>query len=189
MQTAPNNRKLAITLLVLVGLMLALSFAAVPFYRLFCQLTGFGGTAQRVAALPDPAKQTARSVSVTFNADTAADLPWHFTKPQPSTITVRLGEAVTTQFHVMNTGSQPLVGTATHNVQPERVAPWFNKVECFCFQEMVLQPGESRDLPVTFFLDADMATDATLKDIEAVTLSYTFFLAKDQSKAKVTSVK
>lgn len=184
MARSTTNNRLAMKLVLLVGFMLAASFAAVPFYRLFCQLTGFGGIAQRADAAPSAEKISARTVTVSFNADTAPDLPWDF-KPAENTITVKLGAPFTTHYTVTNRSDQPIVGTATHNVQPERAAPWFNKVECFCFQEQVLQPGETRDMPVNFFIDPDMITDRALDDVQAVTLSYTFFLAKDQSKAKL----
>ncbi len=183
MSASPQNSRMAIKLVILVVVMLVASFAAVPFYRLFCQLTGFGGTAQRVAQLPEGDQISQRSVTVTFNADTSPDLPWSF-KPEQGTITARLGEPFTVHYRVTNNSQQAWVGTATHNIQPDRVAPYFNKVECFCFVEQVLQAGETRQMPVTFFLDPDMAKDTALGDVQAVTLSYTFFAAKDQTKAK-----
>jgi cytochrome c oxidase assembly protein subunit 11 len=179
-----KNSKIAVKLGLVVGLMLAASFASVPFYRLFCQLTGFGGTAQRVAQVPDVKQVSTRMVTVTMNADVAPDLPWEF-KPLDKTITVRVGEPVTTHYHVKNLSQKILVGTASHNIQPDRVAAYFDKVECFCFTEQILQAGESRDLPVTFFIDPDLAADKAQNDVQAITLSYTFFLAKDQSKAKL----
>jgi len=187
MSGSPRNSRLAIKLLLLVGIMLAASFAAVPFYRLFCQLTGFGGTAQRVAQMPAGEQISARSMTVTFNADLSPDLPWSF-KPEQGTITTHLGEPVTVKYRVTNNSQQIIVGTATHNIQPDRAAPYFDKVECFCFTEQVLQPGETRELPVTFFFDPDLAADKALNDVQAVTLSYTFFMAKDQTKAKSSIV-
>ncbi len=180
MRGAEQNKKLGWALVGLGVAMLAAAYASVPLYQLFCQVTGFGGTAQRAAALPQSISE--RSVTLSFNADVANDLPWTF-KPPADKLTLRLGEAVTTHYHVVNNSKHTLVGTAAHNVQPERLGGYFNKVECFCYTEQVLQPGESRDMPVTLFIDPAMAEDRAMDDVQAVTLSYTFFLAKDQSKA------
>lgn len=180
MRGREQNKKLGWALVGLGAFMLAAAYASVPLYQLFCQVTGFGGTALRAAAVPQTVSD--RSVSLSFNADVATDLPWTFKAPADK-LTLHLGEAVTTRYHVVNNSNQTLVGTATHNVQPERVGTYFNKVECFCYTEQVLQPGESREMPVTLFLDPAMAEDRAMDDVQAVTLSYTFFLAKDQSKA------
>jgi cytochrome c oxidase assembly protein subunit 11 len=178
------NRKLALKLGLLVALMLGAAFAAVPFYRLFCQLTGFGGIAQRAEALPPATAALDRTMTIAFNADVAPDLPWEFV-PATRSLNFRVGEPITTHYTVTNRSDRTLVGTATHNVQPELLAPWFNKVECFCYQEQVLKPGESKDMPLTFFVDPDIVKDPDMKGVEAVALSYTFFLAQDQSRAKL----
>ncbi len=180
---ADKNRSMGLRLALIGGLMLGASFAAVPFYRLFCQLTGFGGTAIRVTALPAPEAAQTRKLTVTFNADVDPKLPWSF-KPDVHEMTVQVGVPVTTSYHVVNNSRDVLVGTATHNIQPDKASPYFNKVQCFCFTEQVLQPGEAKTMPVTFFIDPDMVKDRGLDDVQAITLSYTFFLDKDQSKAK-----
>lgn len=177
-----KNKALGLKLGVLAVVMVGASFAAVPFYRLFCQLTGFGGSAVRAAAVPATAPTTERRVTVSLNADIAPTLPWEF-KPESPSLIAPLGVPVTTHYRVTNRGAVALVGTATHNIQPDKASPYFNKVECFCYTEQVLQPGESRDLTVTFFVDPDMAQERGLDDVQNLTLSYTFFLAKDQSKA------
>lgn len=181
--TGDKNRVLALKLAAVALLMVGASFAAVPFYRLFCQLTGFGGTAVRATAAPAVVAETGRSVTVSLNADIAPDLPWSF-KPEANNLVTPLGVPVTTRYRVTNNSGKAVVGTATHNVQPDKAAPYFNKVECFCYTEQVLQAGESRELTVTFFVDPDMAQDRALDDVTNLTLSYTFFLAKDQSKAQ-----
>ncbi len=177
-----QNKRLGWALVGLGVVMLGAAYASVPLYQLFCQVTGFGGTAQRAAALPQQVSE--RSVTVSFNADVAPDLPWTI-KPVDNNLTVRLGEVTISHYKVINNSNQNLVGTAAHNVQPERVGAYFNKVECFCYTEQLLRPGESKELPVTFFIDPDMAQDAAMADVQAVTLSYTFYLAKDQSLAKI----
>ncbi|MEJ0062486.1 MAG: cytochrome c oxidase assembly protein [Alphaproteobacteria bacterium] len=178
-----KNIRMAMKLTALVVAMIALSFAAVPLYDVFCKATGLGGTTQRAAKAPENAAET-RTVTVTFNADVAPGLPWEF-KPETASMPVRAGQAAMVKFRAKNLSDRPLVGTAVYNVQPGKVGLYFNKVECFCFQEQMLQPGQEAEFPVTFFLDPDMAKDKKLDDVQVVTLSYTFFLAKDQSKAKL----
>lgn len=181
-----KNKALALKLTALALLMVGAAFAAVPFYRLFCQLTGFGGTAVRADAVPTAQPETDRRVTISLNADIATDLPWDF-KPEATNLVAPLGVPVTTRYRVTNRGTQALVGTATHNVQPDKASPYFNKVECFCYSEQVLRSGESRDLTVTFFIDPDMAQERGLDDVQNLTLSYTFFLAKDQSQASAAA--
>lgn len=183
MQTPRHNQRIALTLVVVVVAMAGLSFAAVPMYRAFCQATGFGGTTQRVDAAPGGGAID-RMVTVTFNADIAPELPWEFA-PEIQHLAVRVGEPVTVKYHAKNTSNRTLVGTATHNVQPDKMGIYFNKTQCFCFTQQVLAPGQEAEFPVTFFIDTDMAQDHKLDDVQDMTLSYTFFLAKDQAKAKL----
>ncbi|MBP7252067.1 MAG: cytochrome c oxidase assembly protein [Alphaproteobacteria bacterium] len=180
-----KNNAMALKLGVLAIVMVGASFAAVPFYRLFCQLTGFGGSSVRATTAPTT-PTTDRRVTVSLNADIAPNLPWEF-KPETPNLVAPLGVPVTTHYRITNRSQQMLVGTASHNIQPDKASPYFNKVECFCYTEQVLQPGESRDLTVTFFVDPDMAQERGLDDVQNLTLSYTFFLAKDQSKAKAAA--
>ena len=170
-----GSRRRAATALVLGGVvcgMVGLSFAAVPLYRLFCQVTGFGGTTQVAEAAP--AEIGERVVTIRFNADIARDLPWRF-KPAQREMTVRVGEMVTAVYSAENQSNRTLVGSSTFNVTPLKVGAYFNKIECFCFEEQTLAPGEQADLPVSFFVDPEIVEDRRLDDVDTITLSYTFF--------------
>ena len=175
---APRNagsRRRAATALVLGGVvcgMVGLAFGAVPLYKLFCQVTGFGGTTQ--VAEEAPAEIGERVVTVRFNADTARDLPWHF-KPEQREIKVRVGEMALAFYNAVNQSDRALVGTSTFNVTPVKAGAYFNKIECFCFEEQTLAPGERADFPVSFFVDPDIVEDRRLDDVTTITLSYTFF--------------
>jgi cytochrome c oxidase assembly protein subunit 11 len=179
-----RNRRLAGLLLGIVLAMIGLSFASVPLYRLFCQATGYGGTTQRVEAAATATVD--RWVTVRFDAETQPDLPWTF-RPDQASVRVKVGESQLAYYHVENLGSEPIVGTATYNVTPLKVGYYFDKTQCFCFTEQILQPGEKADLPVTFFIDPDIVKDRNLDDITTITLSYTFFRAKRQEDATKTS--
>lgn len=177
MQT--RNRRLALVLVLLVAGMVGLAFAAVPLYRLFCQVTGFGGTTRVAATAPTPKTPIAARVAVGFDANVAPDLPWRFEAPQP--VGLRLGEQGHAVYTARNLGDRPILGTATFNVTPHKAGKYFNKVECFCFTEQVLRPGEAKDFPVTFFVDPALADDADTRDVTAITLSYTFFNAGEEA--------
>jgi cytochrome c oxidase assembly protein subunit 11 len=176
-----RNARLAWTMVAVVGGMLALSYAAVPLYEAFCKATGFAGT-------PLVAKEGARgadrpvinrTVEVRFDSNTDANLPWRF-QPVERSVKVRLGEEKLVFFRATNLSQRPIVGTATYNVTPEWTAGWFNKIQCFCFNEQLLQPGQSVDMPVLFFVDADMDKDRRYDDVRTITLSYTFYEAKTE---------
>ena len=154
--------------------MVGLAFAAVPLYRLFCQVTGFGGTTQVADAAPLPAEIGERVVTVRFNADIARDLPWHF-KPEQREIAVRVGEMAMAVYTAENRSDRALVGSSTFNVTPVKAGAYFNKIECFCFEEQTLAPGERADFPVSFFVDPEIVADRRLDDVTTITLSYTFF--------------
>lgn len=154
-----------------VAAMVALSFAAVPLYRLFCQVTGFAGTTQVAAAAPGAVGSEV--MTLRFDANVAPGLAWRFAAPSP--VEVRLGEERLVTFTATNIGNEPLLGTATFNVTPLQIGKYFNKVQCFCFTEQLLLPGESKEFPVSFFVDPSIAEDDDGKDIAAITLSYTFF--------------
>ena len=175
-----RNRRLAFVLVLLVAGMIGLAFAAVPLYRLFCQVTGFGGTT-RVATAPSKAPLASR-IAVRFDANVAPDLPWRFAAPKP--VELRLGEQGHAVYTARNLGDRPILGTATFNVTPHKVGKYFNKVECFCFTEQVLLPGEAKDFPVTFFVDSALADDPGARDVTAITLSYTFFNAGPEALEK-----
>jgi cytochrome c oxidase assembly protein subunit 11 len=163
--------------------MMGLSYAAVPLYSLFCQVTGYDGT-----PLVGKARQGAvveRSVEVRFDANVAPGLPWRFTPEAPS-IRAKLGETKTVFFKVENTASTPTTGIAAFNVQPGVIGAYFVKVECFCFNEQTLKAGETMDFPVVFYIDPDMRNDMNVRDIADLTLSYTYFAVKNP-KAEVAT--
>ena len=169
-----KNRKTAVTLAAIVLFMVGLAYASVPLYQLFCQVTGFGGTTQVATAAPQQVPANIAPVNVRFDANVNPKLPWKFeavTKP----VNLKPGEEVTVYYRATNMADVPTSGTATFNVTPQKAGPYFMKIECFCFTEQVLQPGESMDMPVSFFLDPDMRVDDNTKDVDEVVLSYTFF--------------
>ncbi len=170
-----GSRRSVLMALILGGVvcgMVGLAFGAVPLYRLFCQVTGFGGTTQ--VAEEAPAEIGNRLVTVRFNADTARDLPWHF-KPEQREMTVRVGEMAMAVYSAENRSERALVGSSTFNVTPLKAGIYFNKIECFCFEEQTLAPGERVDFPVSFFVDPEIVEDRRLDDVSTITLSYTFF--------------
>jgi cytochrome c oxidase assembly protein subunit 11 len=154
-----------------VTAMVALSFAAVPLYRLFCQVTGFAGTTQVAASAPGAVGS--KVVTVRFDANVAPGLAWQFVAPMP--VEVRLGEERLVAFTATNVSNEPLLGTATFNVTPLQIGKYFNKIQCFCFTEQLLLPGESKEFPVSFFVDPSINDDRDGTDVTAITLSYTFF--------------
>ena len=168
-----RNAALALVLVCVPFAMLGLAYASVPLYRLFCQVTGYGGTTQRAEAGAD--RVLDREVVVQFDANVSG-LPWNF-KPEVPQVRVKLGETALVNFVAENTGSQATVGTATFNVQPDTAGMYFNKIECFCFAEQALAPGQRIEMPVQFFVSPDMAEDRHLQATHTITLSYTFFPA------------
>lgn len=168
---------------VVVG-MVGLSFAAVPLYRAFCQLTGYAGTPRIFAA--GPTEEIARTVTVRFNGNVAHGLPWTFV-PAQGPITVKLGETALAEFRARNDGTRPIVGVATFNVTPFKAGEYFAKIACFCFNEQRLEPGEEVLMPVTFYVDPALATDRSTRDINTITLSYTFFEADDSPRASAST--
>jgi cytochrome c oxidase assembly protein subunit 11 len=181
--TARANRRVGFAVAGVAVGMVALAFASAPLYRLFCQVTGYGGTTQRAVAAP--AEPGTRPVTVRFNADVASlDLAWEF-KPAQNEIRTVVGEEHLAFYRVRNTGTVPTVGVATFNVTPHKAGPYFQKIACFCFSEQELKPGESMDMPVSFFVDPAIDKDPNLRDVTTITLSYTFFRAKDE-KARLS---
>ncbi|WP_353857536.1 cytochrome c oxidase assembly protein [Azospirillum formosense] len=174
-----KNRLFMAGLFGLVFGMVGLAYASVPLYALFCQVTGFGGTTQRADAAP--ARQVDRVIKVRFNADVNQSLPWRF-KPEQKELTVKLGEMGLAAYQAANRTDRATVGTALYNVTPDKVGKYFNKIECFCFTEQVLEPGQSVDMPVAFFVDPALADDPAMEDVTTITLSYTFFRAKDETQ-------
>ena len=181
-----RNARLAWSLAAAVGGMLALAYAASPLYDMFCRATGFGGTPQVAQEGERPV--LSRTVNVRFDSNVDANLPWRFT-PLEREVKVKLGEERLVHYRVTNVSQRPIVGTSTYNVTPETAGAWFNKLQCFCFTEQLLLPGQSMDMPVVFFVDPEMDKDRRYDNIRTVTLSYTFFEAKtERAKTLLGSV-
>ncbi len=173
-----RNQRTAIMLFGLVAGMVGLSFAAVPAYRLFCQVTGFGGTTQVAESAPTEVSE--RRITVRFNADTHPGLPWAF-QPEQRAVEVQVGESRLTFYKARNLADRPVSGVSTFNVTPQKAGPYFNKVQCFCFEDQVLQPGEEIEMGVSFFVDPAIEQDPNLADVKTITLSYTFFASLDDA--------
>ena len=180
-----RNVKLMWGLLGFTGLMIGMAFAAVPLYDLFCRATGFGGTPQVAEAATKPVGK--RVMTVRFNSDVSGDLPWAFT-PAQREVEVRLGEEKLVFYRATNRSAQPIVGSATFNVTPAKAGIYFNKIQCFCFTEQLLKPGQSVDMPVTFFVDPDLANDPGMADVTTISLSYTFFISKTDRAKQILSL-
>jgi cytochrome c oxidase assembly protein subunit 11 len=178
-----RRRANATTALVSVGViaaMLGLTAASVPLYRLFCAVTGYGGTTQR--AEDAGAEVLERTVRVSFNADVDPGLPWRFA-PVQREMTVRIGEQNLAFFRAENRSDRPIVGSAVFNVTPFKVGAYFTKIACFCFEEQTLAAGESVEMPVSFYVDPAMLDDPDAKDVQAITLSYTFYMLEEETDA------
>ncbi|HKX91010.1 MAG TPA: cytochrome c oxidase assembly protein [Sphingomicrobium sp.] len=174
-----NNRVALIA--ALAGLaMLALAFASVPLYRIFCQLTGFDGTPVRAEQAPGA---VAGQIGVRFDANVHPGLPWRF-EPVDNKVRVAPGARTTIYYRATNLSARPVTGTAVFNVTPETVGQYFNKIECFCFTEQTLKPGESVDMPVVFFVDPEVRKDESTKAIDEITLSYTFYPVESRASGR-----
>ncbi len=161
---------------VFVAGMVGLAFASVPLYRIFCQVTGFGGT-PRIAAAKS-VRIGERVITVRFDSNLASGMPWRF-QPVKRQIDLRVGEQKLAFYRARNDSGETITGTATFNVTPAKAGYYFNKVDCFCFTEQTLAPGQEVDMPVSFFIDPDIVKDRNLDEVSQITLSYTFFRAKD----------
>lgn len=174
----PQPKNLGRTALICAGIamgMTGLSFAAVPLYDLFCKVTGFGGTPMTGTAGAGAILD--RTMSVRFDANVAPGLGWKF-EAESSEVELRVGETRTIFYKITNRTDRPSTGIATYNVQPERVAGYFVKIQCFCFTEHTLQPGESMEAPVVFYVDPEIAQNRELDGVKSITLSYTYFTSK-----------
>jgi cytochrome c oxidase assembly protein subunit 11 len=172
-QARRNGRTGLIMALVALG-MAGLAFASVPLYRLFCQVTGFGGTTQMAVGSEAPGAVAGQRVSVRFDATVSHALPWRFTPEQP-THNVAIGERNIAFYTARNLSDRPVTGTATFNVTPVQAGQYFTKIQCFCFTEQILQPGEEMRMPVVFYVDPRILDDADARRITEITLSYTFY--------------
>ena len=162
--------------------MLGLAYASVPLYEIFCQVTGFGGTTQ-VAAADRQVSATDVPIRVRFDANVAPGLGWEF-KPVETTDTILIGERKLAFYQARNTGTEPITGVATFNVSPDTAGEYFTKIQCFCFNEQTLQPGQAVSMPVSYYVDPAILDDADGAKIEEITLSYTFFPAREQTASK-----
>ena len=174
------NVRVAAFAVFLPVLMLGLAYGSVPLYRMFCQATGYGGTTQRAAQASTVVLD--RSVQILFDANTGGGMPWTF-EPVQRTMDVQLGETAMAFFRATNRSDKRITGTATFNVDPPAAGIHFNKIACFCFTEQTLEPGQSVEMPVTFFVDPALATDKDARNIGVIVLSYTFFPKTDGKAA------
>lgn len=177
--TRKQQLKVAMIFATVAVFMLGAAYAAVPLYRLFCQVTGIDGTPKRAEAAP--ASISTKTIKVRFDANIANGLPWKFA-PKDQTVTVHLGEPRQIEYISQSLVARETKGTATFNVLPEAAAKYFSKIQCFCFNEQTLKPGEKVDMPVLFFVDPELLNDEEMKNIDTITLSYTFFPVKDVLK-------
>ena len=174
------KQRTAMLLAAIALAMVALGFASVPLYRMFCQVTGLNGTTQR--GLRAPGAIDGRTMTIRFDANHAPGLPWSF-KPEEGTQGVTIGEREQAVFVAHNNGSKPITGTATFNVTPVQAGKYFTKIQCFCFTQQTLAPGETARMPVIYYVDPKILDDADARDIDEITLSYTFYPVADQPKA------
>ncbi|PWW01874.1 cytochrome c oxidase assembly protein subunit 11 [Hoeflea marina] len=152
--------------------MVGMSYAAVPLYKAFCQATGYGGTTQRVEQASDRILE--QTINVRFDSNVAPGLDWSF-KPDQRQVKLRIGETTQISYTATNNSGTAVTGQATYNVTPQAAGAYFNKIQCFCFTETTLQPGETLDMPVVFFVDPAIVDEAETRDIGTITLSYTFY--------------
>jgi cytochrome c oxidase assembly protein subunit 11 len=168
-----------------VVLMVAASYAAVPFYNWFCRATGFNGTTQVATSAPSTAP-LARTIAVRFDSNVSGGLPWKF-EPEQTEIQVHIGEVVTVYYNVTNQSARTTTGQAAYNVAPLNVGAYFQKINCFCFTEQTFAPGESRQMPVVFYVDPQIASDHDNDGLNTITLSYTFYPVREPAAKPVAS--
>ena len=166
-----SNKNVAMTLLSVSAFMLAMSFAAVPFYDWFCRVTGFGGVTQTAEMASDTILD--QTIDIRFDGSLEAGMPWTF-KPVERKMTLKIGETGLAFYEAYNPTNQAIAGTASFNVYPYSAGAYFTKIDCFCFELQVLQPGERVEMPVTFYVDPEIITDMDAKFVKSITLSYTF---------------
>lgn len=180
-ETARRNARVGLLAMLGAAAMLGLGYAAVPLYEMFCRVTGFGGTTQVASELDAAnaaANATGQTISIRFDASTASNVPWTF-RPSQATDTVTIGQRDIATYVARNEGSRPITGTASFNVTPEQAGQYFNKIQCFCFTEQTLQPGQEVIMPVLYYVDPAMLDDPKMRGVEQITLSYTFHRTAD----------
>lgn len=164
--------------------MIGVTYASVPLYKLFCQVTGYGGTTRQADTAS--AKVLDRTITIRFDANVSPGLPWEF-QPKQREVTIRIGENTNIAYVAKNLFATNTRGKASFNVVPELAGSYFNKLECFCFTDTTLKPGQSLDMPVVFFIDPEIVNEPDLKDIKTITLSYTFFPSSDEQPVALVS--
>ena len=167
-----KNSRVGLIVAGTAALMVGMAYAAVPLYELFCQVTGYGGTTQEVASVDDTVID--RDIKVRFAASTHRDMAWEF-KPSQGNQRLKVGEQSLAYYEAYNPTNKTIVGRATYNVTPHKAGSYFAKIDCFCFTEQVLKPGERIDMPVVYYIDPSIDEDRNLDEVTEVTLSYTFF--------------
>ena len=181
-----RNRRVGMIALLGAVAMLGMGYAAVPLYDLFCRVTGFGGTTQRATEAEAVTAETlaksagGRSISIRFDGNLATGMPWSF-HPEQVTDTVAIGQRDMAIYIARNNSDRPVTGTATFNVEPEQAGKYFNKIQCFCFTEQTLRPGQEVRMPVQYYVDPKALDDPNMDGVEQITLSYTFHKAKEPS--------
>ena len=178
-----NNLKITFSLIFLVSFMFFLAFAAVPLYKLFCQVTGYGGT-PRIVNLKDQINVSEKKIKIEFNSDVNRKLNWSF-KPEQRSIESKIGDSILAFYKAKNNGNKSITGIATYNILPFEAGKYFNKVDCFCFENQTLEPGEEVLLPINFYIDPKILDDPSVKHLNSIVLSYTFFQS-DENLEKIS---
>ena len=176
-----RNRRTGIAAALVIVAMLGLTAASVPLYDLYCRVSGYGGT-PRIDGNAAAVQPQAEQVTVEFNADVDRSLPWSF-QPEQRSLKVAVGEQTMAFYVAVNRADHPVVGRAVYNVTPFKIGSYFSKISCFCFDEQTLKPGERVEMPVSFYVDPAMLTDADTREVRQITLSYTFFIDREATEA------
>jgi cytochrome c oxidase assembly protein subunit 11 len=177
MSTTAANRRVGLMAGLMALTMIGVAYASVPLYRLFCQVTGYGGTTQVAAAAPSADRLAAaagRTIKVRFDGNVASGLPWRF-RPKANEVSIPIGEKRLAFYTATNTSNAPITGRAVFNVSPDEAGQYFIKIDCFCFTEQTLKAGETVDMPVTWYVDPAILNDPVARKIDEITLSYTFY--------------
>jgi len=181
-RSSGRNRRIALICSGVAAVMLGGAFASAPLYSMFCRVTGFGGTPLRAEAAPKlTGAAPERTITVRFNSDTAPGMPWKF-QPEQRSVVVHPGDETLIFYRASNPTGKAIIGQAAYNVTPDKAGQYFNKIQCFCFTEQRLNPGQTADMPVSFYVDPKLLTDPETRDVTTITLSYTFFRLPEEEK-------